>query len=84
MNATREDVESHARTYHSFLVSVRWALMWIAGSLATIVTIFARAGVIPALIVGSIAFAVVAYVSKYVFLNEHEHEVEDMAARLRR
>jgi hypothetical protein len=84
MNATREEVEFHARTYHSFLMSLRWVLMGIAGSLATIVMIFARAGVIPALIGGSIMFAIVAYVSKYVFLNPHEHEVEDMAKRIGR
>jgi hypothetical protein len=60
-------------------MGLRWVLMSLAASLTTIILIFAHVNIIAAFIGGSVAFVVLAYLTRYVFLNPHEHEVEDMA-----
>ena len=79
MSDTQSDIVFHARTYHGFLMGLRWALMWVAASLTTIIAIFAHVNIILAFIAGSVAFAVLAYLTRHVFLNPHEHEVEALA-----
>ncbi len=81
MNAAWEEIETHAHTYHGFLTGLRWVVLWLAASVATVILIFARVGFIAAFVGGSIVFAVFAYVTRRVFLRPEEHEVEDMAER---
>ncbi len=79
MNATREEIAAHAHTYHGFLMGLRWVVLWIAASVTTVILIFARVGIPAAFIGGSVAFVVLALITKHIFLNPDEHEVEDMA-----
>jgi len=79
MHATRAEIETHARTYHGFLMGLRWVVLWLAASLATVIMIISHAGFIIAFVVGSVVFAVLAVITKRIFLNGREHEVEDMA-----
>jgi hypothetical protein len=79
MTDTHSDIASHARTYHGFLMGLRWVVLSIAASLTTIVLILDGANIIAALLGGSVVFALFAYITRHIFLNPHEHEVEDMA-----